>query len=66
MVTLRDSGSFPHCAKISLQGVPVYGILDSGTDISIIGGTLFKRVAAAARLKKHDLKKADKIPRTYD
>ena len=66
MVTLRDSGSFPHCAKISLQGVPVYGILDSGADISIIGGTLFKRVAAAARLKKRDLKKADKIPRTYD
>ena len=55
MVTLRDSGSFPHCAKISLQHVPGYGIFDSGADISIIGGTLLKRVAAAARLKKHHM-----------
>ena len=55
MVTLRDSGSFPHCAKISLQRVPGYGILNSGADISIIGVTLFKRVPAAARLKSHHM-----------
>ena len=64
MVSLKDGGSFPQCAKVSLQGIPVYGIIDSGADISIIGGALFWRVAIAARLKRRDLKKPDKVPRT--
>lgn len=44
----------------------MYGIVDSGPDISIIGGDLFRKVASAAHLKKRDFKKADKVPRTYD
>ena len=44
----------------------MYGIIDSGADITIIGGRLFKRVALAARLKKKDFMKPDKTPRTYD
>ena len=43
----------------------MYGI-DSGGDITIIGGKLFKRVALAARLKKKDFMQPDKTPRTYD
>jgi len=31
-----------------------------------MGGKLFKKVAAAARLKKLDFKKPDCVPRTYD
>lgn len=45
---------------------PAYGVLDSGTDITIMGGKLFQKVATAARLKKRDLKKPDKTPRNYD
>ena len=66
VVHVKDQGSFPQCAKVQIQGVPVYGVLDSGADISIMGGNLFRKVAAAARLKKKDFKKADKVPRTYD
>lgn len=44
----------------------MYGIIDSGADITIIGGKLFKRVALAARLKKKNFMKPDKTPRTYD
>ena len=65
VVHVKDQGSFPQCAKVQIQGVPVYGVLDSGADISIMGGNLFRKVAAAARLKKKDFKKADKVPRTY-
>ena len=39
---------------------------DSGADITIIGGKLFRKVATAARLKKRDFHKPDKTPRTYD
>ena len=35
-------------------------MLDSGADITIMGGALFKKVAAMAQLKKRDLKKPDK------
>ena len=66
MVTVTDQGSHPKCAHVLIQGVPTYGIIDSGADITIMGGTLFKRVAAQAKLRKSQLLKANKIPYTYD
>ena len=51
---------------MEVQGVPAQGIIDSGADITIISGELFKRVATVAHLKKRDLKKPDRIPWTYD
>ena len=65
-VCVSDKGSISQCVKVQVQGVPAYGLLDTGADITIIGGRLFKRVATVARLKKPNLKKADKTPRTYD
>ena len=66
MVRVVDKGSLPHLAKVLIQGVPAEGLVDSGADITIIGGELFRKVAAAARLKKHDFQKADQTPRTCD
>ena len=66
MVRINDQGSKPHCVRVQVQGVPAYGLIDSGADITIMGGTLFKKVAAVARLKKRDFMKADKVPRNYD
>ena len=66
MIQVTDTGSRPRCVKVELQGVPVYGLVDSGADISIIGGSLFRRVATVARLKKRNFKTADRTPRTYD
>ena len=51
---------------VLLQGVLSIGLVDTGADITIIGGELFKRVAAKARLKKWDFKRADKTPKMYD
>ena len=65
-VRMGDNGSCQQHANVLLQGVPARGVIDSGADITIIGADLFRRVAAVARLKKKQLKKADKIPRTYD
>ena len=64
-IWVEDQGSQSHCAQIRIAGVPVYSIVDSGADITIIGGDLFRRVAANARLQKRDFKKADKTPWTY-
>lgn len=54
------------CTRECIQGVLAYGIVDSGADITIIGGELFKKVAAVARLKKRDFKVANKTLRNYD
>ena len=63
---MNDKGSQPHCAKVEVQGVPMFGIVDSGADITIIGAELFKKVAAVAKLHKKDFKKSDKSPHGYD
>ena len=65
-IRVTDQGSEPRHAKVEVQGVPARGVIDSGADITIIGGGLFKRVAAVAKLKKRDLKKVDRVPRTYN
>ena len=62
-VRVQDGGSISQCVKVQLQGVPAYGFIDTGADITIIGS---KQVATTARLKKRHFKKADKIPKTYD
>ena len=65
-VELKDKGSVPKYAPVLIQGVPTNGLVDSGADISIMGGDLFKKVAIAAKLKKRDFKVPDKTPKTYD
>ena len=65
-VRVPDEGSCSQLARVDVQGVPADGIIDSGADITIIGGKLFRHVAAVARLRKSHLKGADKVPRTYD
>ncbi len=64
VVRVSDEGSRPRCVRVQIQGVPVVGVLDSGADITIMGGALFKKVAAAAKLKRKDLHGSDKVPRT--
>jgi hypothetical protein len=51
---------------VQVQGISAYGVIDSGADITIIGGALFKKVASVAKLRKRDFMQADKVPRTYD
>ena len=38
-----DKGSLPHCVKMEVQGVHMYGIMDSGADITIIGARRSRR-----------------------
>ena len=55
---VNDKGSCPQLAGVEIQGVTAQDIIDSGADISIMGGELFKRVAAVARVKRRDFKKS--------
>ena len=65
-VRIQDRGSRPRRVRVGIQGVPTTGVVDSGSDITIMGKDLLKRVAAVARLGRSKLKRADRIPRTYN
>ena len=65
-VRVSDKGSRPQYVNIQMQGVPTSGVIDTGADITIMGGDLFKKVATAARLRKKDFMKPDRVPQTYD
>lgn len=65
-VRVDDRGSKPQVAVVDVQGVPTEGIIDTGSDITIMGAELFKKVAAVAHLKKSQLKRPDKVPYMYD
>ena len=48
-VRVLDTGIKPHCAKVNVPGVPMESVVDSGADITIMGGAMFKRVAGATQ-----------------
>ena len=65
---IKDQGSSIKHASIvvqGVQGVPCEGVIDTGSDITIIGGKLFKKIAVVARLRKRDFRSADKTPIAY-
>ena len=65
-VRVDNKGSHAQCVKILVEEVPMYGIVDTGADITIMGGTMFRKVATAAKLRKRNFKEPDKQPLTYD
>ena len=40
VIRVPDRGSHPRSAWVDIQGVPVYGVVDSGSDVTIMGGDL--------------------------
>ena len=65
-VRIADRGSKPQYADVQIENIPARGVIDSGSDITIMGGELFKYVATTERLRKSQFRKPDKIPKTYD
>ena len=41
VIIVDNKGSHSQCIKVQVQGVPMYRIVDSGADITIIGGQTF-------------------------
>ena len=58
-----QAGSGSQFAEVEIQGgVLVYGIVDTGADITIICGKLFKLIATKATPRLKDLQQPYKIP----
>ena len=63
LVQIQDSGSIAKGVVVQVQGVPAVGIIDSGSDLTIMGAELFAKVAVTAHLHKQDfIRKQTKSP----
>ena len=65
-VTVEDKGSHPRYAEVSVQGVLLQGVVDTGSYLTIMGREAFKKVATVAKLRKRDFHPADKMAYSYD
>ena len=63
---VKVRGSLLRKITVDLQGLPVMGLIDSGADITIMNGDVFKKVAAIAWVKKKAFKATNKTPYGYD
>ena len=61
--TLQKSGL--RCAEVKIEGV-ITGLIDTGSDITIMRGDLFYQIITATGLGEQALKKTDQKACTYD
>ena len=52
IVRVSNKDSKPQYVNIEVQGVSISDIIDARADITLMSGELFKKVAAAARLRR--------------
>ncbi len=64
LVWVRDNGNSTKGAIVQVQGIPAVGVIDSGSEITIMGAELLAKVAVTARLHKRDFKKVDRVLKT--
>ena len=65
LIQVADLDSSVKHASVVVQGVHCKGVINSGSDVTIVGGRLFKKIAVVARLRKRDFRPADKTPIAY-
>jgi len=58
--------SVSRCVAVKIEGVSTTGVIDTGSDITIIRGDLFYHIVEKANLKIEDLKAAQLKACTYD
>ena len=63
---MEDMGSHPKYAEVLVEGVSLQGVVDTGSDLTIMGKEAFKKVAMVAKLRKKDFCPADKKAYNYD
>ena len=54
------------CVEVIIEGVPATGLIDTGSDITIIRGDLFYQIVTEAHLKVQSLKATQQKACTYD
>lgn len=59
-IVVPDGGSQAHCTRVTVQGVPTYGVVDTAADITIMGDHCSNTLQLL-----RDFHKPDKTPHSY-
>ena len=63
---ITDWGGKPAYTDVQIEGVPARGVIDSGSDITVMGGDMFRYAAMIMRLRKSQFRKPVRVPRAYN
>ena len=63
---MEDKGSYPRYVQVSVQGVLLQGVVDTGSDLTITSKEAFKKVATVSKLRKRDFHPTKKKAYSYD
>ena len=61
-----DSGRECHCTEVNVEGVPVTGLIDTGSGITIVHGDLLYHIISTAGLEASNIRSANQRACTYD
>ena len=61
-----DNGRESRCVEVKIEGVPVTGLIDTGSDITIVRGDLLYHIVSTAGLEASKIRSADQRACTYD
>lgn len=62
-VCIVNQGSKPQ--YVLVENIPARGVINSGCDITIMGGELFSHAVTVLRMQKSQFRKPEKVPKTY-
>ena len=66
MSVIQSEVSTPKCVEVQIEGVPIRGIVDTGSDITILNGPAFREIVNKSKVpKKEQFKPANRKAYTY-
>ena len=63
-VTQTTTGT-PKSIEVQIEGLPIRGIIDTGSDITILSGTAFQEIVTACGIKREQFKPPDTTACSY-
>ena len=66
MSTIQNEVTTPKCIEVQIKGIPIRGIVDTGSDITILSGPAFREIVNISKVpKKEHFKPANREDYTY-
>jgi len=66
MSVIQSEVTTPKCIEVQIEGVPIRGIVDTGSDITILSGPAFREIVNISKVpKKEQFKPANRKAYTY-
>ena len=64
-IRVEDRESRPQLVRLEVGGVPLDGVVDTSTKVTLIGAEAFQRITTVAELRRRDFKRPDKTPLSH-